>query len=330
MPYHPNPLPLLLNSTALLLFLSGCAGSLPRSEARLNYLIAGGEPDLSDRYSSVVRIIVPERGSCSGVLVNAQLVLTAAHCLCMPAPGTLDADKVYSFTRAKAGDEVLLACSKAVSIVASLYAASEAASRREDGPKDDYTARLVEPRELVYDGPVRIVVHEGYKFRTNDDADIVDSRMDLAAIHLAGTFPGVRLDALLPDREVQPGESIVAVGYGPTEDQNAGKRHFGRTKATKPALSANTDEMFAFARPEVPLREVEALSGDSGGPCFREDPEGHRWLIGIISHSRVVDGRSVASFTSTFHHREWINRQKSLSAQTANALGKHTPKTRFP
>jgi len=61
----------------------------------------------------------------------------------------------------------------------------------------------------------------------------------------------------------------------------------------------NTAGLFAFGKPEVPLRGVLSLTGDSGGPCFFEEG-GRRWLIGIISHRRVVDGAMVMNFTSTF------------------------------
>jgi secreted trypsin-like serine protease len=57
---------------------------------------------------------------------------------------------------------------------------------------------------------------------------------------------------------------------------------------------------------------VLSLTGDSGGPCFFEEG-GRRWLIGIISHRRVVDGDMVTNFTSTFYYRDWINEQLKKS-----------------
>jgi secreted trypsin-like serine protease len=85
------------------------------------------------------------------------------------------------------------------------------------------------------------------------------------------------------------------------------------------SLSGGADSVFAFGRLEVPLREVKALTGDSGGPCFREDTAGQRWLAGIISYSKTIDGELITIFTSTFHHRAWINQQKDVSARTINS-----------
>jgi hypothetical protein len=299
--------------------LGGCAGSPPTSDGRVNYLISGGEPDLTDQYSSVVQVVIPTKGTCSGVLVNPQLVLAAAHCFCLPAQGELAANRTYSFTPTSTENQVPLKCSQNARIVATLYAPPDASSGTKEDVMPDYAARLAEPRNIVYDGPVRTVIHEGYTFRTDEDADITNSEMDLAAIHLSGPFQGVGFEDKLPGQEARPGEFFVAVGYGPTELQDRRWRHFGRAKIMDPALSGAADKVFAFGRPEVPLRGVKALTGDSGGPCFREDTAGHRWLSGIISYSKIIDGELITIFTSTFHHRAWINRQKDLSARTVKS-----------
>jgi secreted trypsin-like serine protease len=52
---------------------------------------------------------------------------------------------------------------------------------------------------------------------------------------------------------------------------------------------------------------VQVLSGDSGGPCFRETPEGC-WLVGISGG--FAKGGHESWFTSTFYYRDWIERQK--------------------
>lgn len=303
----------------VLAVLGGCAGSPPKSEGRVTYLISGGVPDLTDQYSSVVRVIIPTKGTCSGVLVNPQLVLAAAHCFCLPAHGTLAANQTYAVTRTSPGNHVPLKCNQNARIVATLYAPPDDFPRAKGDVNRGYAARLAEPISIIYDGPVRTAIHEGYTFRTDEDATIIDSEMDLAAIHLSGSFQGVGFEDKLPDQEAQPGEFFVAVGYGPTESQERGWRHFGSAKVMDLALSGGADKVFAFGRREVPLREVKALTGDSGGPCFREDTAGHRWLSGIISYSKIIDGELITSFTSTFHHRAWITRQKNLSARTVKS-----------
>jgi hypothetical protein len=293
----------LLSALLLLTLLSGCASPSRPGTIRLHYLIAEGELDVEDKYSSVVQVIIPNKGSCSGVAVSQHLVLTAAHCLCLPPPEMLRSNTTYSAARSTAQNTVVLKCSETVQIIATLYAST---------PE--------KPKALPYEGPVRIQVHEAYTFQTDDDGEVVRSEMDLAAIHLGGVLEGVKVDGHIPAREVQATEFLVAVGYGPTGKKMGGSRYFGSAKILKLETSSSKDRVFAFGSAGVPFREVYALKGDSGGPCFRERPDGSRWLIGILSHGAELDGAPITFFTSTFHHREWISRQEFLSHQYAESL----------
>lgn len=282
-----------------LVFLGGCAGRPPPGPFHLQYLIAGGDQDVENNYSSVVQVTVPDKGSCSGVLASPNLVLTAAHCLCLPGPDKIEANKIYSAAGGRRENEVGLNCSRTAQIQATLYTPG--------GPQD-----------IPFRGPIRIQVHERYRFQTDDKAGVVRSEMDLAAIYLGGPLEGVKLDGHIPEREVQAAEFLVAVGFGPpSKNKKGGTRYFGSAKVLDLDVQTGADKVFAFGRAGVPFRNVYALQGDSGGPCFREDPDGPRWLIGILSHSVGEDEDLITFFTSTFHHREWINRQKALSAQYA-------------
>ncbi|HLL03785.1 MAG TPA: hypothetical protein VK539_24590 [Myxococcaceae bacterium] len=64
---------------------------------------------------------------------------------------------------------------------------------------------------------------------------------------------GVSLDSQLSKTEVQANKFVVAVGYGFTENYVAGIRHFGISRVADLG-SNNTEGVFAFGKPEVPLR----------------------------------------------------------------------------
>lgn len=283
---------------AAFVLLNACAGSTAPPTGRLIYLIANGTEDGKDLYSSVVQVIVPSRGGCSGVLAGPNLVLTAAHCLCIPPQGELRPNATYAVSHSNRENVVDLKCSKTVEVIAELYGQATAGAR-------------------PFTGAIRVQVHEGYAFQTNGAADIIGSQMDLAAVYLGEKFEGVRVDGSILDREVRTGDLLVAVGYGPTETAPPGTRYFGMARVLETALPSGQDKLLAFGRAGVPFRDAYALRGDSGGPCFHEDDTGRRWFVGIMSHSREQADDPITFFTSAFRHREWIDRQKLLSEQYA-------------
>ena len=68
--------------------------------------------------------------------------------------------------------------------------------------------------------------------------------------------------------------------------------------------SADGDVVFVFGRPGT-----HVYLGDSGGPCFREDRKGVRWLVGIISRG-TKDGTD-SLFTSLYPHLGWLREVKA-------------------
>jgi hypothetical protein len=154
-----------------------------------------------------------------------------------------------------------------------------------------------------------VQTHPGYEFATDDTGGVVYSVMDLAAIHLEKPFNGIRADGRLPAREVQPEEVLTAVGYGEAPDGYSHRRYCGTNKVMDIHIMVGRDGVFAFRGQDAQGRGAHAMRGDSGGPCFREDAKGNRWLTGIISTGKVVNGMRVSAFTSTFHHRAWLQEQ---------------------
>ncbi len=75
------------------------------------------------------------------------------------------------------------------------------------------------------------------------------------------------------------------------------------------------DIVFGF---EMPGAHV--FAGDSGGPCFREDPQ-ERWLVGITSKGNG----SVSQFTSLHPHLLWLKDQMAKAEQMAEQYNKSKP-----
>lgn len=84
---------------------------------------------------------------------------------------------------------------------------------------------------------------------------------------------------------------------------DSGTRRFGRNIVTELRLA--DDRMGREIRFRFPGAHTH--SGDSGGPCFREQGD-ERWLVGI-NGGYVSQGTTESWFTSTSSYREWIEKQ---------------------
>jgi hypothetical protein len=298
---HPCTSPHLAYIALVLALGGGCTAPSSTAEAsfaRLDYLISDGQPDYTNRYPTVVQISTPH-GACSGVLIRPQLALTAAHCFCLPA--VRKAGRTYRYVTSAGANEVALNCAEKAGVTTILYP---------QDPSGDPQPLL--PRTSTLQGSVQI--HPGYGFTTDGDGDVTHSRMDLAAVHLEKPLMS-KIDTRLPAQEVQPQEHLVAVGYGFTTNGPPGIRHFGTNQVMDINISVGGDGMFAFRGSDARGRGAHAWKGDSGGPCFREDKQGRSWLAGIISTGRLVNGKPLSGFTSTFHHRAWIQSQIEINTR---------------
>jgi secreted trypsin-like serine protease len=256
-------------------------GTWPRDT---QFFMLNAQEDTENRY--LATLIVESEGSpyafCSGVLLDPGIVLTAGHCVCVTSKSS---DIVDSST-----------CAKRAKVTGYVY-------KKQENGYDKVAMRS-------YEGSVR--AHSKFKARISQGRYVVESTTDLAAILLDAPMKGVPLNVRLPDSEVQIKELFTAVGYGLTklESGEIERRYQGQNTVTGVYMSNlqdsdDGDVVFVFGRPGA-----HAYLGDSGGPCYREDKNGARWLVGIIS--RGTKNGTDSLFTSLYPHLGWL---KELKAQ---------------
>jgi hypothetical protein len=155
----------------------------------------------------------------------------------------------------------------------------------------------MEYRQVDYEGVVR--PHPSLKIVLDEQGNIVSSEADLAVIQL----PASEWDRLPPmalaDDALRVNEPLVMIGY----DAWAGpKRRRSRQYHVTQILDAGARALY-----DQPRRDV--YKGDSGGPCLRVTDRGMT-LAGILNRSLGAE----ASFTSTFHYRDWIRQEIQRAA----------------
>jgi len=238
--------------------------------------ISHGTPDVANRYRSVVSVS-NGKGTCSGVLAAPRLVLSAAHCFCLPH------DEKQTMINGSN-------CAKGAAVSSYFY-------RRAEGvwvPSKDVTVG-------------RVIVNESFRSeigRIGGRMLIKSKVADLAAIHLERELANTAVEDRLGG-EVSLKEELTLVGYGVTSPDgiDSGTRRFGRNIVTELRLADDGNgQEIRFRFPGA-----HTHSGDSGGPCFREQGA-ERWLVGI-NGGYVSQGRMESWFTSIASHQEWIQKQ---------------------
>jgi hypothetical protein len=274
--------------------------------AGIELMVSGGRQARKGEYPTTMRIesanapglSAPQgsAGTCSGVLIEKNLVLTAAHCMCL--------QKISS--------------------------SSNKALNRADCATRAKVMRHVRKVEHTKDGGMRIIntfipfwgsafLPDEFRVELDNRGHIASILADVAVIRLDDELD-IKIDHEPADRGFKDEDVISLAGFGSTSvggSQEADSLHFGRNMVTgtrvidyvPKASSDKQDHLGQFHRDY----ETNVESGDSGGPCFREEGA-RRFLMGIMLHKEQALGVKT-SCLDLFHARPLIESLKKASEE---------------
>jgi hypothetical protein len=254
-------------------------------------LLLDGELDLENRYASTVRV-KPNASEmlqeCSGVFISPHLVLTAAHCVCMPQNARASGNKTMALFDSST-------CATAAAVTGVTYL-------------PPLPNEAVSTLNRSHRGVVR--PHPSFTLSVDAQGAVESSHADLALIVLGEPathhFPPVKL----ADTEAEVSEPVVTVGYGDDESDSGGydDRRFSKSRVEKPPVSGA--DFIVLSPPPRP-----GYQDDSGGPCLRETG-GVQVLVGI---SRRGLGKE-PTCTSTHIYKAWLAEELRRAAQSVAPL----------
>lgn len=287
-------------------------------------LVSPGQLDAEDRYLSSVMVLVGSgdpsgfQGRCSGVLIHPRLVITAGHCVCTrrsPTPDdrTARGNESTASGPSREGRPIQRAavlrsveltgiidtkspCVAEAEVFTASYAPTPARAPQQRKPLPSHGKVLVHPGlELVFG-------------KRSGAEQVMWSNADLAAILLDQPIP-LQLQRLeLAEAEVQVGDLITLVGFGPgTLTPVYGFRHFGDNKVNRLIPLETGSAVFRAEEQELSDGSTasHAQPGDSGGACIKKGDK--NVLVGITTvGAEKPAGGHMSVFTSIYSHRSWL------------------------
>ncbi|MBS2019173.1 MAG: S1 family peptidase [Deltaproteobacteria bacterium] len=245
--------------------------------------IVGGTKAVDPSFDGIVALSITKGAGglelCTGVLVEADLVLTAWHCVAADSTNGVDCDAASrGSAQARVGADVR---PSAISVFTS--------SRMSAGAKAAAVGRAI--------------VHA--------NGDLCDA--DIALVALDRKLKGITPLAVRLGDSVSPGDPLDVVGFGTADDGAHGERRVRRVDVRSVGVRHDVAPVLGAREFEI---SRGACTGDSGGPAL--DPETGA-VVGVVSRGLDCMGDAGAVLVRPAGHLDVLRRGLRLTGGTIRA-----------